>query len=270
MGTVLIVASVVGLAVLSAMLLIPETPAHPVAAPLLDGRTFAQPGGPAPNLAARTVAPRAPLVTATQAQLSDPSQAHVSESRQAQVSDPSLSRNLSDRRHAQVADPSPSVTRNVARPITHVEIPAIGLSADVVPASLIPLDGGLTWEVPAFKIGHAETTADAGQPGNAILLGHVTSLRSGDVFARLDQVKLGQSIHVFSETQEFDYSVVSTTHVPRTDTSTIEQHDDMAAVSLITCTGMWLPILWDYAERLVVRAELTPSQARARDQVERR
>src|SRR5205807_8178289 len=70
--------------------------------------------------------------------------------------------------------------RAAGLPITHVEIPAISLSADVVPAGLIERDGGVTWEVPAFKIGHAETTAGAGQPGNAVLLGHVTSVRSGN------------------------------------------------------------------------------------------
>ena len=31
---------------------------------------------------------------------------------------------------------------------------------------------------------------------------------------------------------------------------------DVPAVTLVTCTGAWLPTVWDYAERLVVRAEL--------------
>jgi LPXTG-site transpeptidase (sortase) family protein len=117
----------------------------------------------------------------------------------------------------------------------------------------------MTWEVPAFKIGHAETTAGAGQPGNAVLLGHVTSLRSGNVFANLDQVTVGQAIQVFAEATAFNYTVVSTTHVPRTDTTAIEP-GDATAVSLITCTGVWLPTIWDYTERLVVRAELKPNQ----------
>jgi len=38
-------------------------------------------------------------------------------------------------------------------------------------------------------------------------------------------------------------------------------------VSLITCTGVWLPTIWDYTERLVVRAELTQDQFS--DRVER-
>jgi sortase (surface protein transpeptidase) len=47
--------------------------------------------------------------------------------------------------------------------------------------------------------------------------------------------------------------------VPRTDTTSIEP-GEAAAVSLITCTGVWLPTIWDYTERLVVRAELNQNQ----------
>jgi LPXTG-site transpeptidase (sortase) family protein len=146
-----------------------------------------------------------------------------------------------------------------------VDIPSIGLAADVVAAGLVERDGGLTWEVPAYKVGHAETTANAGQPGNAVLLGHVTSLHSGNVFANLDQVEVGQAIDVFADSRTFRYLVVSKTHVPRADTSMIEQVD-APVVSLITCTGLWLPTIWDFTERLVVRAALGPDQ----DQVDHR
>lgn len=153
-----------------------------------------------------------------------------------------------------------SMPQPAPRPITHVDIPAIGLSADVAPANLVALRGGLTWDVPGFKIGHAESTAGAGQPGNAVLFGHISSLNAGNVFAHLDRVRIGQVVQVFTDTREFDYTVVSTTHVARTDTSVLAQ-DSTRAVSLITCTGIWLPTIWDYTERLVVRAELDRLQA---------
>jgi LPXTG-site transpeptidase (sortase) family protein len=142
------------------------------------------------------------------------------------------------------------------RPITHVAIPAIGLDADVVDAALVDVDGGYTWQVPAFKVGHAESTAGAGQAGNAVLLGHVTSVHSGNVFADLDQAHVGDTVRVFSDNARFDYTVVSTQAVPRSDSLVI---DPTAApsVSLITCTGVWLPTIWDYTERLVVHAELS-------------
>lgn len=142
-----------------------------------------------------------------------------------------------------------------ARPITAVTIPSIDLSADVVQADMVPVDGGYTWQVPAFKVGHAESTAGAGEVGNAVLLGHVTSVHSGNVFQELDKVKVGDTVQLYSNDVEFNYRVVSTTAVPRSDSSVL-QPTQTPSVSLITCTGMWLPTIWDYTERLVVHAEL--------------
>ncbi|HEY3063782.1 MAG TPA: class F sortase [Chloroflexota bacterium] len=145
------------------------------------------------------------------------------------------------------------------RAITHLAIDSIGLSADVVPAQLIERNGATTWEVPAFKVGHAETTAGAGAPGNAVLLGHVTSVRSGNVFEELGQVHVDDTIQVFANRDRFDYRVVDVERVPRSRTDVLEQ-GAAPTVSLITCTGVWLPTIWDYTERLVVRAELVDAR----------
>jgi LPXTG-site transpeptidase (sortase) family protein len=145
------------------------------------------------------------------------------------------------------------------RPITHVAIAAIDLSSDVVPAGLLERDGGVTWDVPAFKIGHAETTAGAGESGNAVLLGHVTSVHSGNVFQDLDRVAVGDVVHVVADSAWFDYAVVSKQRIPRSDASVLEP-GETPAISLITCSGIWLPTIWDYTERLVVRAELVESR----------
>jgi LPXTG-site transpeptidase (sortase) family protein len=141
------------------------------------------------------------------------------------------------------------------RAITHLEVERIGLSADVVPAQLVERNGATTWEVPAFKVGHAEATAGAGAPGNAVLLGHVTSVRSGNVFRDLEQMQVGDAVQIYSESDHFDYRVVDVERVQRTDAQVLEQ-GLTPTVSLITCTGIWLPTIWDYTERLVVRAEL--------------
>jgi LPXTG-site transpeptidase (sortase) family protein len=154
---------------------------------------------------------------------------------------------------------NPAVLVQPVREITRIEIPAIDLASDVVPAGLVERDGGLTWEVPAFKVGHAASTAGAGQRGNAVLLGHVTSIRSGNVFQDLARVQVGQTVRVFAETRQFEYTVVSSAHVGRTDSSVLEQ-SSTPAISLVTCTGVWLPTIWDYTERLVVRAELSQDQ----------
>lgn len=140
-------------------------------------------------------------------------------------------------------------------PITRVVATSIDLDAEVVPSQLIQKDGGTTWEVPAFKAGHADYTAGAGQLGNAVLLGHVSSVRSGNVFEELNRVAVGDEVSVWSGERKFVYRVVDAKAVPRTDTSVMET-TSTPSITLITCIGTWSPVLWDYTERFVVRAEL--------------
>ena len=156
------------------------------------------------------------------------------------------------------ADPAPA--EPPTRAITQLRVPQIGLKAEVVPAQLVEVAGGTTWAVPAFKAGHGEHTAGAGEPGNAVLLGHVTSLDAGNVFRELHRLRRGNLVQVVSGERTFDYRVVAVWQVPRTDLSAL-QPTETASVSLVTCTGAWLPALQDYAARLVVRAELVAPPA---------
>jgi len=140
-------------------------------------------------------------------------------------------------------------------PITRLEIPSIGLDTEVVRAPLISVVGGVTWQVPSFVASHAERTGGAGSPGNAVLFGHVTSTSLGNVFEQLHRARPGDSVEVYSDSFKFEYQVVETRVVSRTDLSVIEPTSE-ATISLITCTGQWLPALHDYAQRLVVRGTL--------------
>ena len=155
---------------------------------------------------------------------------------------------------AEPADDSPPELPE-SRPITRVVLPRIRLVADVVPAELVQQDDGLTWLVPSFKAGHAQYTAGAGQPGNGVLFGHVTSRSLGNVFEQLYRAHVGDIVQVFAETEEFNYHVVEVQAVSRTDVSVLAP-TDTPSVSLITCTGDWNAALHDYMQRLVVRAEL--------------
>ena len=139
--------------------------------------------------------------------------------------------------------------------ISRVVIPRIALDAQVVAAKLIEREGALTWEVPAFKVGHAQSTAGAGEPGTAVLFGHVRSRQAGNVFRALSQVERGDIIRVFSARGQFEYRVVDRRSVPRTDVS-ILQPTATPSLSLVTCAGVWLPASRDYSERLVVHADL--------------
>ncbi len=156
---------------------------------------------------------------------------------------------------ARVAEKSATGTPDLFRPITRVTIPSIALDAPSAPAGLITRNGAVTWEVPAFTIGHAQATAGAGGAGNAVLVGHVTSRNLGNVFERLHKARVSDLVRVFSGQQTFDYYVVDVRRVERTDVSVVAE-SDTPSLTLITCTGLWLPVAGDYAERLVVRAEL--------------
>jgi sortase A len=136
-----------------------------------------------------------------------------------------------------------------------VVIPKISLDTPVVPVGLVNQGGAITWDVPPFKVGHAEDTAGAGNDGNAVLVGHVTSRSLGNVFEHLREVAVGEMVQVFSNDQRFDYRVVDVRTVSRSDVSVV-QPTDTPSVTLITCTGVWLPLVNDYSQREVVRAEL--------------
>jgi LPXTG-site transpeptidase (sortase) family protein len=151
--------------------------------------------------------------------------------------------------------PSPARDQSRALPITRLEIPSIGLVSAVVPAPLIQIEGGRTWQVPAFKVGHAQYSAGAGQVGNAVLLGHVASLHAGSVFRDLHRARRGDLVRVFSGTQRFDYRVVQTRIVLPDDLSVLRP-TGTASVILITCAGEWIPRLDDFSQRLIVRADL--------------
>ncbi|HEY3080897.1 MAG TPA: sortase [Chloroflexota bacterium] len=141
------------------------------------------------------------------------------------------------------------------RPIDRIAVPSIGLDAPVVTARLVDRAGALTWEIPARRAGHADGTAGAGAPGNAVLLGHVDSLRSGDVFRNLEKVAVGDAVTVWSGDRAYTYRVVEAHAVGRADTALVGT-TEAAALTLVTCAGAWSPALWDYTERFVVRAEL--------------
>lgn len=155
------------------------------------------------------------------------------------------------------ADQTAPTADSAFRPITRVAIRSISLDAPAVPAGLVERDGAVTWSVPPFKIGHAEDTAGAGGKGNAVLVGHVTSRSLGNVFEHLHDVGVGETVQVFSGEQPFVYRVVSVKTVSRNDVSVVKP-TPTPSLTMITCTGTWLPLVSDFTQRVVVRAELSP------------
>ena len=95
----------------------------------------------------------------------------------------------------------------------------------------------------------------AREVGNAVLMGHISSIHSGDVFKNLNRLQVGDQIDVFSGERRFTYHVDEVRADPRADVEMVEPTTE-PVISLFTCTGTWNPVIWDFTERLFVRARL--------------
>ncbi len=164
---------------------------------------------------------------------------------------------------AQALGTLPAATSLQWRSASRVQLPAIGLDSSVVPSRIVRVGDDSTWEVPAHRVGHGEASGSVGERGNVVLLGHLTSLREGQVFAQLHRAPLGATLTLHAthtpeaaaEESSFVYRVVRVWLVPRDDVSVLVP-GDAPVVTLVTCAGTWLPRIQDYSHRLVVRGEL--------------
>lgn len=90
-----------------------------------------------------------------------------------------------------------------------------------------------------------------GTAGNSVLLGHVDG--RGATFGRLHEMQPGDEISVLTTSYDHIYVVDWIEEVNPGDVSVIGPSSD-AVLTLITCTGNWIPAERQYDKRLVVRA----------------
>jgi LPXTG-site transpeptidase (sortase) family protein len=109
------------------------------------------------------------------------------------------------------------------------------------------------WTVPKFVAGHLVGTAQPLQGSNVVLSGHVQSISSGNVFARIGDLKLGDVIMVYTKSAVISYVVSKSEVVANTDVAVVKP-SPKEILTLITCTGTWLPLQHDYDSRIVVIA----------------
>ena len=137
-----------------------------------------------------------------------------------------------------------------ASPARRVIIPAIGVNSEVVESQVKNGE----WLVPKFVVGHLQGTANPGQSGNAVFSGHIQSISSGNVFARLGDLENGDQIYLLTAEGQYLYEVKRKIVVANTDLSVVQPTAE-PRVTLITCTGTWDFRTQDYLQRLVVIAE---------------
>jgi LPXTG-site transpeptidase (sortase) family protein len=149
-----------------------------------------------------------------------------------------------------VATKTPSVRKNssalattgtrkqMARPL-RIVIPSIGLSAPVVPLGLNP---DRTLEVPKNfgDTGWFRGGPEPGEPGAAVIVGHVASRRGPAVFYRLRDVPVGAVITIrLQDRSTVRYVVKSMVRVRknRFPTSRVYARTKQPTLRLITCAG---------------------------------
>lgn len=113
-----------------------------------------------------------------------------------------------------------------------------------------------TWDVPKFVAGYLDGTSRPSQEGgNVVLSGHIQSLTSGNVFARIGELEWGDRIFLETTARQFEYEVTEK-RIVKPDAVEVTFPSVEPKVTLITCTGDWDPIKRDYTQRLIIFGKL--------------
>lgn len=170
------------------------------------------------------------------------------------------------------ADPGgaqpPPATQGLLLPAsvpTRVEVPAIGVSSDLLQLGLMPDN---TVEVPPLaedsKAGWYRDSPTPGELGPAVILGHVDSAKYGPaVFFKLGALRPGDQVTVTrSDNTTAVFSVDRVVSYPKVSFPTLEVYGntDNAALRLITCGGQFDPSSRNYLNNIVVYASLVSVQ----------
>ena len=141
-----------------------------------------------------------------------------------------------------------------------VAIPAIGLSASVVP---VGLDGTGHMQMPEPSVaGWYRPGTAPGVRGPAVLVGHVDSDHGPAVFYRLSGVRLGEKVQVVrADGSTSTYTIGKITVVSKTDfpSQAVFARTRRATIRLITCTGPFDTDTSGYGDSLIVWGHATPS-----------
>jgi LPXTG-site transpeptidase (sortase) family protein len=151
-----------------------------------------------------------------------------------------------------------------------IRIPALGVSRSIIPLPRLrdPETGAWTWDTDSLfrygradLVGHWDGSANPGQEGNMILVGHNYGYGYNGVFVRLGSLQAGQRVNVVNEAGEtFTYQVTTVNRVRWWAQSfgELTQHLSFLApgglerVTLVSCSGADLE---PFPERIYVEAE---------------
>lgn len=151
---------------------------------------------------------------------------------------------------------APRPTPRPAPQVVRVRIPALGVDA---PIQQMGFDAAGVMEVPtnAATVAWYGFTAMPGDPGNAVLAGHVTWGGSRAVFNQLSALHAGDSVEVRTGDGDVRYVVQRSFMVKPEDAdirAIIGPRDGPETLTLITCGGSFDPTVREYDHRVIVFA----------------
>ena len=133
-------------------------------------------------------------------------------------------------------------------------IPAIDLETPLVSLGLMP-DGTVEVPADAEKAGWFHRGPAPGQTGSSVILGHVDSVNGPAVFARLQELRRGNTITVHTETGRAIRFIVRRTKSYLNDdfpAQRVYARQGGRWLNLITCTGTYDRTRGGYQSNLVV------------------
>ncbi|WP_257349503.1 class F sortase [Pseudalkalibacillus decolorationis] len=147
--------------------------------------------------------------------------------------------------------------RKGINPVT-IDIPAIDVKADIEHVGKLP-DGRMGVPDNTDNVAWYEPGTKPGDPGNAVIAGHVDDLTSPAVFYNLHKLEKGDKIHVKGKKgKTLTFEVYKKKIFPRLDAPLLDIFGFTYAstLNLITCTGEYNPETTERADRLVVYTKL--------------
>ena len=155
----------------------------------------------------------------------------------------------------------PLVERDAAPP-RRIRIPAIGVSARVVPLGLKP-DRSLQVPQQWSQTGWYERGPEPGEQGPAVIAGHVDSTSGPAVFYRLGQLERGALISIRRGDRSlvrFRVQGVERWPKDRFPTHRVYRPTRNAALRLITCGGSFNGATGHYLDNTIVYASRAPAR----------
>ena len=147
------------------------------------------------------------------------------------------------------------VDREAARPV-RIRIPAIGVSARVIPLGLNP-DGTMQTPRSFSDTGWYKPWREPGERGTAVITGHVDSVSGPAVFYRLRDLRRGNIIRIArADGSVVRFRVEGLERWPKAEfpTHKVFRRSRLAALRLVTCSGNFDASTGHYVDNTIVYA----------------